>query len=46
MVFLLLDGDYQERLLYHTKERSMLKIERAAAEHYSFCCKDVPELNL
>ena len=45
MAFLSLDEDYQERLLYDVKERSMrsmLRIERAAAKHYSFLCKDVP----
>ena len=45
MAVLSLDEDYQERLLYDVKERSMgsmLRIERAAAKHYSFLCKDVP----
>ena len=38
----LMDEDYQERPLYDVKERSMLRIERAAVKHYSFLRKDVP----
>ena len=47
MAFLLQDEDYQGRLFcVRPIRRSMLRIERDAAKHYSFLRKDVPDSSL